>query len=144
RNHPFLGDLTLGDVVVEMTIPETGEVVAIGEIAFTECRTVHPHAGDAERAPQLTRGYGVAFGHCERKAIAMAIVDRALRVRELGETATYPAQDEEFVLSHSDSIDASGMVQHLKLPHYVDFQATVQLLREIRAAHEARQTELAK
>ncbi len=46
----------------------------------------------------------------------------ALRARELDEEAMAPAQDEEFVLSHSDNVQATGFVEHLKLPHYVDFQ----------------------
>jgi alpha-D-ribose 1-methylphosphonate 5-triphosphate synthase subunit PhnI len=37
------------------------------------------------------------------------------------------------VLSHSDSLEASGFVQHLKLPHYVDFQAELELVRKMRA-----------
>ena len=44
-----------------------------------------------------------------------------------------PAQDEEFVLSHSDNVQATGFVEHLKLPHYVDFQAELGLLRKLRA-----------
>ena len=46
-----------------------------------------------------------------------------LRADELGEEVKAPAQDEEFVLSHSDNVQATGFVEHLKLPHYVDFQA---------------------
>ncbi|HEY2254283.1 MAG TPA: carbon-phosphorus lyase complex subunit PhnI, partial [Variovorax sp.] len=45
-----------------------------------------------------------------------------------------PAQMQEFVLSHSDSLEASGFVQHLKLPHYVDFQSELELVRKMRAA----------
>jgi len=67
--------------------------------------------------------------------MAMALVDRALRSHELGEVCTSPAQDEEFVLSHADSLEASGFVQHLKLPHYVDFQSELELVRKLRAAH---------
>jgi len=40
---------------------------------------------------------------------------------------------QEFVLSHSDSLEASGFVQHLKLPHYVDFQSELELVRKMRA-----------
>ena len=65
--------------------------------------------GDGE-PPQFTRGYGLAFGQSERKAMAMALVDRALRADELGEERNGPAQDEEFVLSHSDNVEASGFV----------------------------------
>jgi alpha-D-ribose 1-methylphosphonate 5-triphosphate synthase subunit PhnI len=57
-----------------------------------------------------------------------------LRAEELGEPIESPAQMQEFVLSHSDSLEASGFVQHLKLPHYVDFQAELDLVRKMRAA----------
>ena len=43
-----------------------------------------------------------------------------------------PPQDEEFVLSHSDNVQATGFVEHLKLPHYVDFQSELGLLRKLR------------
>ena len=58
--------------------------------------------------------------------------------RELGEALESPAQMEEFVLSHSDSLEASGFVQHLKLPHYVDFQSELELVRRMRREHAAR------
>ena len=65
----------------------------------------------------------------------MALVDRALRARELGEEETgAPAQDEEFVLSHCDNVQASGFLEHIKLPHHVDFQAELELVRRLRAA----------
>jgi alpha-D-ribose 1-methylphosphonate 5-triphosphate synthase subunit PhnI len=40
-------------------------------------------------------------------------------------------------------VEASGFVQHLKLPHYVDFQAELSLLRTLSAqhAHRARDEE---
>ena len=65
--------------------------------------------------------------------MSMALVDRALRAEDLGEETTAPAQDEEFVLSHSDNVQAMGFVEHLKLPHYVDFQAELALVRQLRA-----------
>src|ERR1700724_3936209 len=93
--------------------------------------------GSATSPPRFTRGYGLGFGHCERKAMSMALVDRALRARDLGEEVKAPAQDEEFVLSHSDNVQATGFVEHLKLPHYVDFQAKRGLVRRLRADFEA-------
>ena len=72
--------------------------------------------------------------------MAMALVDRALRAEELGEEITAPAQMAEFVLSHADNVEASGFVQHLKLPHYVDFQSELNLVRSLRRA-VARQAE---
>ena len=58
--------------------------------------------------------------------MAMALVDRALRAEELGEEVTAPAQNVEFVLYHSDNVEATGFVEHLKLPHYVDFQSELE------------------
>jgi alpha-D-ribose 1-methylphosphonate 5-triphosphate synthase subunit PhnI len=133
NNHPFAGEIRMGEVAVEIEPEELGFAIDIGDITVTECQMVNQFAGSAGRPPQFTRGYGLAFGASERKAMAMALVDRALRARELGETATAPAQDEEFVLYHSDNVEASGFVQHLKLPHYVDFQSELELLRKLRA-----------
>jgi alpha-D-ribose 1-methylphosphonate 5-triphosphate synthase subunit PhnI len=81
----------------------------------------------------------LVFGGNERKAMVMALVDRALRAKELGEAVEAPAQDEEFVLYHSDNVEASGFVQHLKLPHYVDFQSELTLVRSLRARMEAKE-----
>ena len=86
--------------------------------------------------PCFTRGYGLSFGENERKALSMALVDRALQSGDYDEPVKGPAQDEEFVLSHSDNVEASGFVQHLKLPHYVDFQAELALVRGMRQAME--------
>ena len=137
RNHPFAGEIRLGEVELEFTPPELGFAVPLGRVTLTECQMVNQFKGSATSPPRFTRGYGLGFGHCERKAMSMALVDRALRARELGEEVKAPAQDEEFVLSHSDNVQATGFVEHLKLPHYVDFQAELGLLRRLRADFEA-------
>ncbi|MFG6083226.1 carbon-phosphorus lyase complex subunit PhnI [Paracoccus litorisediminis] len=135
RNHAFVGELRIGTCPVEVDIPELGFSVEIGDIELTECETVNQFTGSKTQPPQFTRGYGLTFGQTERKAISMALVDRALRWRELGEDFTgAPAQDEEFVLSHCDNIQATGFLEHIKLPHYVDFQAELELIRSVRAA----------
>ncbi len=132
RTHPFAGEIRMGEVEVYFTPEELGFEVCLGSITLTECEMVNQFKGSAEKAPQFTRGYGLAFGHAERKAMSMALVDRALRARDLGEEVVAPAQDEEFVLSHCDNVQATGFVEHLKLPHYVDFQAELVLLRQLR------------
>ena len=132
RNHPFAGEIRSGHVTVEIVPPELGFAIEIGEIELTECQMVNQFKGSATQPPQFTRGYGLAFGRGERKAIAMALVDRSLRAAEYEEEVTAPAQDEEFVLSHADNVEASGFVQHLKLPHYVDFQAELDIIRRLR------------
>jgi alpha-D-ribose 1-methylphosphonate 5-triphosphate synthase subunit PhnI len=137
RSHPFVGEIRIGEVEVEFDVPELGFAVSLGRIRVTECQMVNQFKGSAKVPPQFTRGYGLVFGQAERKAMAMSLVDRALRAREFGEDIVAPAQDEEFVISHSDNVQATGFVEHLKLPHYVDFQAELDLIRRMRAEHEA-------
>lgn len=133
HTHPFAGELRLGTVELGFVPPELGFAVTIGEIAVTECQMITQFTGDAGVPPQFTRGYGLVPGSNERKAMAMALVDRVLRADEFGEAATSPAQDQEFVLAHGDNVEASGFVQHLKLPHYVTFESELQLIRALRA-----------
>ncbi|MDB5525455.1 MAG: carbon-phosphorus lyase complex subunit PhnI, partial [Rhizobium sp.] len=134
--HPLCAEIRLGEVAVEFVPDELGFAIEIGDLTLTECQMISTYGGGIDTAPQFARGYGLTFGHCERKAMSMAIVDRALRDAASGE-ATAPCQDEEFVLYHSDNVEASGFVQHLKLPHYVDFQAELDLVRRMRADYEA-------
>ena len=56
--------------------------------------------------------------------------------RSLGEDVTAPAQNVEFVVYHSDNIEATGFVEHLKLPHYVDFQSELENVRRMRREAE--------
>jgi alpha-D-ribose 1-methylphosphonate 5-triphosphate synthase subunit PhnI len=133
RTHPFAGEIRFGEVEVEFFAEDVGFAVPLGRIEFTECQTINQFKGTASEPPRFTRGYGLSFGQCERKALSMALVDRALRARELEEEVNAPAQDEEFVLSHSDNVQATGFVEHLKLPHHVDFQAELGLVRRLRA-----------
>jgi len=137
HTHPFAGEIRYGLAEVELVPEELGFAITVGEIELTECQMINQFAGSKAQPPQFTRGYGLAFGHGERKAMAMALVDRALRAEELGERVEAPAQMQEFVLSHSDNLEASGFVQHLKLPHYVDFQSELELVRKMRAGRDA-------
>ncbi len=135
--HPFAGEIRVGEVAVEIAPAELGFPIDIADIAVTECQMVNQFKGSKIAPPQFTRGYGLVFGHSERKAMAMALVDRSMRAAELGEDVTAPAQDIEFVLSHADNVEATGFVEHLKLPHYVDFQSELEAVRRMRAAAEA-------
>ncbi|MDI7862898.1 carbon-phosphorus lyase complex subunit PhnI [Rhizobiaceae bacterium n13] len=135
--HPFVGEIRIGEVEVEFDVPELGFAVSLGCIQVTECQMVNQFKGSAKAPPQFTRGYGLVFGQSERKSMSMSLVDRALRATELGEDITAAAQDEEFVISHSDNVQSTGFVEHLKLPHYVDFQAELDLVRRMRRDFEA-------
>ncbi|KAF3997203.1 carbon-phosphorus lyase complex subunit PhnI [Glaciimonas immobilis] len=132
NSHPFAGEIRHGKVSVEVVPEELGFAIEIGDIEITECQMVNKFAGSHTEPARFTRGYGLTFGYNERKVIAMGLMDRTLRCQELGEEASSPAQMAEFVLYHSDNVEASGFLQHLKLPHYVDFQAELNLIRALR------------
>lgn len=136
RTHPFVGEVRVGEVEVEFSPAELGFPVSLGRIEVTECQMVNQFVGSADQPAQFTRGYGLVFGRSERKSMSMSLVDRALRHDEFGERVTAPAQDEEFVIEHADAVAATGFVEHLKLPHYVDFQAELMLIRSLRKEHE--------
>lgn len=139
RTHPFVGELRIGQVSLSIQPEELGFAIDIGEITVTECDMINQFKGSKKVQPKFTRGYGLSFGHNERKAMSMSLVDRALRGSELDEDFASPAQDQEFVLSHADNVEAVGFVSHLKLPHYVDFQSELELIRKIRRARDNKQ-----
>ena len=134
RNHPFAGEIRIGEVGVSIVPEELGFEVEIGTIRVSECEMVNGFKRQTDGDVKFTRGYGLGFGQCERKVMAMALVDRALQAGQYDEEIISPAQQEEFVLSHCDNVEAAGFVSHLKLPHYVDFQSELELLRRIRTA----------
>ena len=130
-DHPFAGEIRSGYIDIFIVPEELGFAVNVGELLMTECEMVNGFIDPPDEPPHFTRGYGLVFGMSERKAMAMALVDRAWQAPEYGEHATGPAQDEEFVLAHADNVEAAGFVSHLKLPHYVDFQAELELLKRL-------------
>lgn len=124
--HPTVGELRTG--YVELCVPylfDDTESIYIGEIMITEveCFT----ESSAKDHLKLAAGYGAVFGRNENKAIAMAVIDR-----ELEQKGLYPAQNEEFVLIHGDSLEMNGFISHLKLPHYVTFQSKLDAVRKTR------------
>ena len=131
RNHPFAGEIQIGMTDIYYYDELLDMDVCVGEIQISECDMINQFVGNKNNPPQFTRGYGLSFGYNERKVMAMALVDRALQANDYDEEITSPAQQEEFVLGHCDSLDASGFVSHLKLPHYVDFQSELELIRTI-------------
>lgn len=139
RNHPFASEIRSGKVTLDVIPEELGFVIEIGDIEMTECQMINGFTGSKRHKAKFTRGYGVTFGFSERKAMSMALVDRALQGGEYDEVPEGPAQDEEFVLSHGDNVEAAGFVSHLKLPHYVDFQSELELIRKLQKECDARE-----
>ncbi len=130
--HPFLGELKVGYATVCFTPPELGFEIRIGRIRLTECVMVSRQDDTSGKATGFDTGYGLVFGQNERKAMSMSLLDRSLSSGDIAEVAgqtAFPAQDPEYILSHCDSVESSGFVQHLKLPHYVDFQSELVFIR---------------
>lgn len=115
-----LGEVRHGRLPVRVAHPRTGHPVEIGQVGATEVEAVEDvreAGGDRDR---FDAGYGLVLGHNERKAIAMAALDVAIE-RDRGRTSL-----EQSVLRTCDGLDASGFLEHLKLPHYVTFRSMVE------------------
>jgi len=123
--HPTVGELRVGYLPVRIAHPQTGEPYTIGEVKVTEAEVIARFEA-AEGPPKFTLGYGLCFGHNEIKAIAMAVLDRAMQTA----SPRTPSEDQEFVLSHLDGIESLGFGSHWKLPHYVTFQSDLDRLRQ--------------
>lgn len=117
--HPVIGELRFGEAPVYLKGPECKEADLLGWVRVTECEVIaRMEKSETDSKAQFTLGYGLCFGHNEVKAISMAVLDRALMSRD----PQSPTEDQEFVLLHTDGIEASGFCLHYKLPHYVTFQ----------------------
>lgn len=121
----YLHEITLGEVrhgylPVVVAHPHTGAPVDIGRIRVTEVEAIEDLDGVDEDRTHFDVGYGLCFGHNERKAIAMANLDIAC-ARDGGTTSL-----EQSILMTTDGLDASGFLEHLKLPHYVTFRSMVE------------------
>ncbi|MBA3996260.1 MAG: carbon-phosphorus lyase complex subunit PhnI [Burkholderiaceae bacterium] len=131
--HPTIAELRVGYLPVMLPHPVTGELIEAGEVLITECEVVAMYeSADSDAPPVFTLGYGACFGHNEVKAIAMAILDRALQ-KGMRDGPSNPSEDPEFVLLHVDGVDSMGFASHYKMPHYVTFQSDMDRLRTTQA-----------
>ncbi|UKS28618.1 carbon-phosphorus lyase complex subunit PhnI [Paenibacillus sp. HWE-109] len=134
--HPTVGELRVGQLPIYLENPlhpthDEDDAYFIGEIKVTEVEMLVPATVEKENGHkelQLAFGYGLCFGQNETKAIAMSILDKSL---EAGDK-NVPTQNEEFVLYHIDSVESTGFISHLKMPHYVTFQSKLNDVRKTR------------
>lgn len=136
--HPTIGELRVGYAAVHIPYPYSDdgdgetEPVYIGELLLTEVESINSFKQDTESGEvHFILGYGLCFGQNELKGISMAILERSLETK-----GDAPAQDEEFVLTHIDSVESSGFVSHLKLPHYITFQSSLDQIRKVQATKQ--------
>jgi alpha-D-ribose 1-methylphosphonate 5-triphosphate synthase subunit PhnI len=117
-NEVTLGEVRHGRLPLRVIHPLTGNPVEVGAIRATEVEAIEDLDGADEDRTRLDVGYGLCFGHNERKAIAMANLDIACR-RAHGDEL------EQLLLLTTDGLDSGGFLEHLKLPHYVTFRSIV-------------------
>ncbi len=131
--HPTVAELRIGYLSIYIDDP-LGENLEeddffIGEIQVTEVETLFPvqvNKKNGVKEIKFDMGYGICFGQNESKAIAMSVLDHCLSIGN----KEYPTHNEEFVLLHIDSVEATGFISHLKLPHYVTFQSELDSVRK--------------
>ncbi|HTU73764.1 MAG TPA: carbon-phosphorus lyase complex subunit PhnI [Trebonia sp.] len=117
-NEVTLGEVRHGRLPLRVIHPQTGNPVDAGTVRVTEVEAIEDLDGPDEDRTRLDIGYGLCFGHNERKAIAMANLDIACR-RARGDEL------EQLLLLTTDGLDSGGFLEHLKLPHYVTFRSIV-------------------
>jgi alpha-D-ribose 1-methylphosphonate 5-triphosphate synthase subunit PhnI len=135
--HGAIAELRHGELPVRISHPITGRPVTLGHVEACEVHYIAGGFGSLQDASmaEYQLGYGLVAGRDERKAISMSIIDASLHFAKLGDTA--PIASQEFVVSHVDSVESAGFVEHLKLPHYVTFQAGLQRAAKFRELVEA-------
>jgi alpha-D-ribose 1-methylphosphonate 5-triphosphate synthase subunit PhnI len=134
RQDPTLTELRSGTLPVTVTHPRTGESVEVGRVATTIAEIVFYRVHDGTSDARFTLGFGATFGRVERRSIAAAMLDAGC-ARAAAESAEVkaPADDQEFLALALDGQEATGFVEHLKLPHHVTFSSDLDRVRRARA-----------
>jgi len=126
-----LGEVRHGKLPISVVHPLTGGAVKIGQFRITEVEAIEDLNGIEEDRTRFDAGFGLCFGHNERKAIAMANLDIACH-RDSSKSAL-----EQSILMTTDGLDSAGFLEHLKLPHYVTFRSMVERKVAVRRVADA-------
>jgi alpha-D-ribose 1-methylphosphonate 5-triphosphate synthase subunit PhnI len=119
--HPTVNEVRLGFVDVKLRHPVTGVVFNAGRVRISQTEVVD------SRANGLDLGFTACLGWNEIKTIAGAMLDM-----EMSKVNPHPVHSEEFVLYHTEAVEASGFCIHYKLPHYVTFNSSLDSIRKVR------------
>ncbi|BDG20180.1 carbon-phosphorus lyase (plasmid) [Thermus thermophilus] len=124
HSHPTVAELGVGFLEVRVLHPLRGGPVVLGRVrvAFAEV-VLHGEGG-------YRLGFAAGLGWNEVRVIAGAMLDLEM------DRPTHPAREEEFVLVHTDPVEASGFALHYKLPHYVTFLSNLVSSQEVEHALE--------
>jgi alpha-D-ribose 1-methylphosphonate 5-triphosphate synthase subunit PhnI len=123
-SHPTVNELGMGYAEVRVPHPSRGTSISAGRVRVSFAEVVSPFAGGDTR---YGLGFAAALGWNEVKVISAAMLDL-----EMDRAEAASARDEEFVLLHTDPVEASGFCIHYKLPHYVTFLSSLDAVRGAR------------
>lgn len=126
--HPTVNEVRLAYAEVRLQHPATGAVFSAGRVRYAQAEVLTKFRPGPDGKPALELGFAASLGWNEVKLIAAAMLDAAMELPE-----PHPAHTEEFVLSHTEPVEASGFCIHYKLPHYVTFGSDLDALRKARA-----------
>jgi alpha-D-ribose 1-methylphosphonate 5-triphosphate synthase subunit PhnI len=124
--HPTVNELRLAYADVKLKHPLTGVEFSAGRVRVSQAEVVSTGGGSPEK-PMLELGFSATLGWNEVKTIAASMLDL-----EMSKPLPHPAHAEEFVLYHTEGVEASGFCIHFKLPHYVTFTSSMDNIRQAR------------
>lgn len=118
--HPTVNELRLGYAEVALRHPISGASFSAGRVRVSQAEVVNTAASG------LRLGFTATMGWNEVKCIAGSMLDL-----EMDAPQPHPAHAEEFVLYHTEAVEASGFCIHYKLPHYVTFASGLDNVRAV-------------
>ena len=124
--HPTVNELRLAEAELRVRHPR-GTVFSAGRVKVSQAEVT-----TKGKAGQLQLGFCATLGWNEVKVIAGATLDLNMPGASKGSPV-----EEEFVLYHTEPVEASGFCIHFKLPHYVTFQSALDALRGAAAVRSA-------
>jgi alpha-D-ribose 1-methylphosphonate 5-triphosphate synthase subunit PhnI len=125
--HPTVNEVRLAHAEVRLKHPISGAIFSVGRVRVSSAEVVTKFTSN-KMPPELSLGFAMCLGWNETKLIAAAMLDVAMDM-----PTAHPAHTEEFVLSHTEPVEASGFCIHYKLPHHVTFQSDLDRVRKARA-----------
>ncbi len=136
RQDPTLIELRQGSLPLRMRRPDTAREFVLGWIPVTTAEVAMYRMHDGQPDARLTLGFGATLGRVERRAIAAAVLDATCaRAVQQPPSVKEPSEDEELLTAILDGQEASGFVEHLKLPHHVTFTSDLDRLRQVRGSN---------
>jgi alpha-D-ribose 1-methylphosphonate 5-triphosphate synthase subunit PhnI len=123
--HPTVNEVKLSYADVQLRHPVTGAIFTAGRVRVSQAEIV------STGADGLELGFSATLGWNEVKTIAAAMLDV-----EMNKPTARPFHTDEFVLYHTEPVEASGFCIHFKLPHYVTFNSALDSIRQVKKHRE--------